>query len=217
MSDPVPRHEFEIFALVYDHAGTVTLEFDATPYFEELTLEQLNAFLEQPPEYDLQGIAQRCRVVDESVQDFFEQKPEYFPHSKKANDFDCEYSLEHVQAYVKRRTEQASRAPEAETPLERQLALWAMIDPKRVFRRKTRQPKHQGINPWCLAMEGSSYSPILVNSPVNTRKFFELLAKLEPVPDGVLALMLEPYIRHLCLDKEVPSEAETNADARASL
>ena len=66
-------------------------------------------------------------------------------------------------------------------------------------------------------MEGSSYSPILVNSPVNTRKFFELLAKLEPVPDGVLALMLEPYIRHLCLDKEVPSEAETNADARASL
>jgi hypothetical protein len=205
MSDPITRKAFEIFALVYDHAGTLSLEFDATPYFDELTLEQLNAYLEQPPENEWQSrvIAECCSAVDESVVQFFAQKPEFFPRTTKPNDFDCEYNLEHVGAYVKRRNEQVTRAPESETPLEQQLALWAVIDPKRVFRRKTRQPKHQGINSWCLAMGCSSYSPILVNSPVNSRKFFELLAKLEPVPDAVLALMLEPYIRHLCLDKEV--------------
>lgn len=219
MSEPISCNEFEIFALVYDHAGTISLEFDAVAYFEELTLEQLNAFLEQPPENEWQSrvIAECCSAVDESVAQFFAQKPEYLPRTKKLNNFDCEYSLEHVKAYVKRRIELAARAPEPETPLERQLALWAVIDPKQVFRRKTRQPKHQGIDSWCLAMEGSSYSPILVNSPVNSRKFFELLARLEPVPDAVLALMLEPYIRHLCLDKEVSNEQTANPDARASL
>lgn len=173
-------------------------------YFEDLTFEQLNAILEQPPENEWLSrvIAECCSAVDESVAQFFAQIPEYFPRTTKPNDFDCEYNLDQVQTYVKRRNEQASRTPEPATPLERQLALWAMIDPKRVFRRKTRQPKHQGIDSWCLALEGSSYSAILLNSPVNTRKFFELLASLEPVPDEVLALMLEPYINHLSKRKE---------------